>query len=443
MDDLNPQREPPALRPEQRETARVRMPLRRRLSWLVLIVLVIGGVAWWIAERPARQPQTGRFGANGAPMPVVPATVQKGDIDIIFNALGTVTPLATVTVQTQINGQFTEIGFQEGQMVKKGDFLAQIDPRPYQAALDQAQGQLLHDQGLLKEAQVDLARYQKLASQNSIAQQQADDQAFLVQQYQGTVKSDEAAVENAQLNLVYCHIVAPITGRVGLRLVDPGNLITANSSTTLVVVTQMQPITVIFAISETSLPQVLEQIRQGKQLQVQAWDSNNVKELGVGKLISTDNMIDTATGTLKLRGEFPNSDGMLFPNQFVNAKLLVTTLQNQTMVPSSAIQHNGAVAFVFVVKPGPGKQQGESEPGTTNPAPAASAPKSKSPEYHVVMVNVKTGVSDNGMTGVQGIQPGDVVADSGFEKLVDGSTVTLSNQKLNIQQTTIGESEAP
>lgn len=410
-----------------------------------MILVLFGLLFYWIYNfRSAEAPAAGgRHGFSG-PVPIIPATATRGSLGVYLPAIGTVTPVYMDSINAQVTGVVQAVHYREGQYVRKGDPLIDIDPAPYAAQLTQAEGTLERDQALLAEAKMDLTRYQVAWSKNAIPRQTLEDQQKLVLQDEGTVKNDEGQVQYVKVQLGFCHITSPISGRVGLRLVDPGNLITANSSTTLVVVTQMQPITVIFTVSESSLPQVLQQMRQGKQLQVQAWDANNTTELGVGKLISTDNLIDTTTGTLKLRAEFPNTNGMLFPNQFVNTKLLVTTLQNQTLVPSSAIQHNGAAAFVFVVKPGPGKQQGAPAAGTSNPAPAGASPKSKAPEYHVVMTTVKTGVSDNGMTGVQGIQPGDIVADSGFEKLVDGATVTLSNQKLNIQQTTIsGESEAP
>jgi membrane fusion protein, multidrug efflux system len=421
-------------------------PQRKRHWWIWLVILILFGLLfyWIYTYRSASAAAVGGRHAFTGPVPIIPATATQGSLGVYLPAIGNVTPVYTDSINAEVTGVIQAVHYREGQSVRKGDPLIDIDPSPYAAQLTEAEGALQRDQALLAEAQMDLARYQVAWSKNAIPRQTLDDQEKLVLQDQGTVKNDEGVVQYDKVEVGFCHITSPISGRVGLRLVDPGNLITANSSTTLVVVTQMQPITVIFALAEGSLPQVLQQMRQGKQLQVQAWDSNGAHELGVGKLVSTANLINTTTGTLQMRAEFLNANGMLFPNQFVNVKLLVTTLQNQTLIPSSAIQHNGATAFVYVVKPGPGTQQGTPQAATTSPAPAAASAKSKAPQYHVVMTTVKTGVTDNNMTGVQGIQPGDVVADSGFEKLVDNSTVTLSNQKLNIKQTTIsGESEAP
>lgn len=443
---MNPESSVSAAPPErQLPSSAADTPQRKRRWWIWLLILILFGLLfYWIYTYRSAQTAAagGRRGATG-PVPIIPATATKGGLGVYLPALGTVTPVYTDSINAQVTGVVKTVHYREGQYVRKGDPLIDIDAAPYEAQLTQAEGTLQRDQALLAEAKMDLARYQTAWQKNAIPRQTLEDQEKLVLQDQGTVQNDEGLVQYDKVQVGYCHITSPISGRVGLRLVDPGNLITANSSTTLVVVTQMQPITVIFAVSEGSLPQVLEQMHQGKQLQVQAWDSNNTHQLGAGKLISTDNQIDTTTGTLKLRAEFPNANGMLFPNQFVNTKLLVTTLENQTLLPSSAIQHNGAVAYVYVVKPGPGTQQGPPEAGSGNSAPAAAPANPKEPQYHVVMVNVKAGASDNGMTSVQGIQPGDIVANSGFEKLVDGATVTLSHVKLNIQQTTIGESEAP
>ena len=262
------------------------------------------------------------------------------------------TPLATITVQTQINGQLTEVGFKEGQIVHKGDFLAQIDPRPYQAALDLAEGTLIHDQGLLDQAESDLARYQKLSKQDSIALQQVADQQFLVQQDKGLVKEDEATIETAKLNLAYCHITAPIAGRIGLRLVDPGNYVQTSSPTGLVVLTETEPISVIFVLPEDAIQDIWREFRSGKKLTVTAYNRTNATLIATGSLDSVDNEIDTTTGTIKLRATFPNTDEVLFPNQFVNARLLVRTIAGATIAPVAAIQHGAPGTFVFLVKPG-------------------------------------------------------------------------------------------
>ncbi len=257
--------------------------------------------------------------AGGAPQPVGVAKIGTGDLAIMLTGIGTVTPLATITVQTQINGQLLDVGFKEGQMVEKGDFLAQIDPRPYQVTLEQAQGALAHDTGLLNQAKSDLDRFATLNRQDSIAKQQVTDQQFLVQQDEGLVAEDQASIDSAKLNLTYCRIVSPVTGRVGLRLVDPGNYVQTSSSTGLVVVTQEQPISVIFDLPEDDIPDVQRQMRAAAPLGVAAYDRTDTTQLATGTLMTVDNTVDTTTGTVKLRASFPNVDGTLFPNQFVNA----------------------------------------------------------------------------------------------------------------------------
>ena len=281
---------------------------------IVLIGLAAGGY-WAYRSQYATQPASTaqRTVPQGAPQSVGAATVGQGDIRVIVNGLGTVTPIATVTVQTQINGQLLEVGFTEGQLVKKGDFLAQIDPRPYQLLQAQYEGQLAHDQGVLAQSQVDLVRYQKLAEQNSIARQQYEDQVYIVQQNQGTVKLDQAQIDQQKLNVIYCRIVSPVTGRIGLRLVDPGNYIQTTVTTGIAVVTQMQPITVIFPIPEDDLPDILPQLNAGTPLEVFAYDRANVKMLATGRVMALDSQIDTTTGTVKVRAQFDNADNALFP----------------------------------------------------------------------------------------------------------------------------------
>jgi len=413
----------------------------------------------------------GRRGVGQGTVPVVPATAKLGSLGVYLTSIGTVTPVYTDSMTAQVTGLITDVHYREGQTVRKGDPLVDIDPRPYAATLAQAQGLLERDQNLLAEARMDLARYQTAWSKNAIPRQTLEDQEKLVLQDEGTVKNDQGTVQYDQVQLDFCHIVSPISGRVGLRLVDPGNLVTANSGTTLVVVTQMQPITVIFTIPEDNLEQVLGPLRKGAKLPVEAWDRANANQLATGRLLTVDNLIDTTTGTVKLRAEFSNSNGALFPNQFVNAKLLVQTLQNQILLPSSAIQHNGDTAYVFVIEKGPGTVA-TATPGSTGSEPpkatataegshagGAAAGKAGSPPasssssagangskqlYHVVMRTVKTGASDNNMTAVQGVQAGEIVADSSFEKLLDGSSVSISKIGLPVMQTTIsGESNAP
>ena len=369
----------------------------RRLLWLLLLAILIAIVVWWVM-RHQQAGNTGRFTSSG-PMPVGTATVQQGDMPITDNALGTVTPLATVTVKTQINGQLTEVAFQEGQMVNKGDFLAQIDPRPYQVALEQAQGQLAKDQASLNDARLDLARYEKLVAQNSIASQTLDTQRATVAQDIGTVQTDQAQVDAQKLNLVYCHIIAPVGGRVGLRQVDPGNYIQTSSATGIVVVTQLQPISVIFTLPEDSLQAVLKQVHAGQTLQAVALDRTGNNQIEVGQLATIDNQIDTTTGTVKLRATFANTTLNLFPNQFVNIKLKVDTLQGTSLVPDAAIQRGAPGTFVYLVKPD----------NTVTAQPVTLGP-------------------DNGekVAVTKGLEPGQVVVTDGADRLKDGAKVTVT-----------------
>ena len=398
----------PAIEPAplSRDNPPDRTTLRRRSRWrgrLVLVVLIAaalgGGWYWW--SRPAAAPG-GRSGAGRGsqlpPQPVGAATIDKGDIRIVLNELGTVTSLDTVTVQTQINGQLTEVAFQEGQLVKKGDFLAQIDPRPYQVALEQAQGQLAHDQGLLQQAQTDLKRYQTLGRQDSIAQQQVDDQRYLVAQYTGSVQTDQGAVDSAKLNLVYCHIISPIDGQIGLRQVDPGNYVQTSTASGLVVITQMQPISVVFAVPEDNLPDIVQRVRAGATLSVEAYDRANVRRLATGQLATLDNQIDTTTGTIKLRAMFANPDELLYPNQFVNARLLVDTMHDTVRVPVPAVQRGEPGTYVYVI----------------------------TADNTVSVRPVKLGPTDGGyMAVLSGLQPGERVVTDGTDRLRDGAPVTV------------------
>ncbi len=384
-------------------------PLARRSRWrgrIVLAVVIAAGLGagwyWW--SRPAAPP-AGRGGRSFQfpPQPVGAATVDTGDIRIVLNELGTVTSLATVTVKTQINGQLVAVGFTEGQQVKKGDFLAQIDPRPYQVALEQAQGQLAHDQGLLQQAQTNLKRYQTLGRQDSIAQQQVDDQRYLVVQYTGSVQSDQAQVDSARLNLTYCHIVAPVDGQIGLRQVDAGNYVQTSDASGVVVITQMQPISVIFSVPEDALPDIIQRLHAGATLPVDAYDRGNVRRLASGHLATLDNLIDTTTGTLKLRAIFANPDGLLYPNQFVNAALLVNTLQNTVRVPVPAVQRGEPGTFVYVI--------------TANESTGNDT---------VAVRPVKLGPTDGGYVAVlSGLQPGERVVTDGTDRLRDGAVVIV------------------
>lgn len=373
---------------------------RHRWIWVVIIVL-FALLFFWVyrqhsvsASAPAGG---GRRGGMAGPVPVTVATASKGSIGVYLDAIGTVTPMYTDSITAQVTGVITAVHYREGQSVHKGDPLIDIDSRPYEAQLAQAQGALDRDQSTLAEAQMDLKRYQDAWSRNAIPRQTLEDQEKLVLQAQGTVKNDQGTVQYDQVQVGFCHITSPIDGRVGLRLVDPGNLVTANSNTALAVVTQIQPITVIFTLAEDNLPEVLQQMRSGKTLTVEAFDRTQQQLLAKGRLITIDNQIDTVTGTVKLRAEFDNAGGILFPNQFVNTRLLVKTVENQTLVPSSAIQHNGSTDFVYLIQ-----------------------------NNKAVIKNVKSEISDEGKTAVSGIHPGDVVANSSFQKLVNGSEIVLS-----------------
>ena len=423
---------------------------KRRHLWIwVVVLLAFGLLFYWVyrqhsASAASAAPGSGRRGAMAGPVPVTLATATKGSIGVYLDAIGTVTPTYTDNITAQVTGVITSVHYREGQYIHKGDPLIDIDDRPYQAQLQQAQGALDRDQSLLAEAQMDMKRYQDAWAKNAIPRQTYEDQEKLALQDQGTVRNDEGTVQYDKVQVDFCHIKSPIDGRVGLRLVDPGNLVTANSSTTLVVVTEVQPITVIFTLPEDSLQQVLDQMRSGKPLLVEAFDRTNTKLIAKGRLITIDNQIDTATGTVKLRAQFDNARGDLYPNEFVNTRLLVKTLDNQTLVPSSAIQHNGTVDFVYLVQGltpnapgsaaarangGQGGSQGGSHYGSGGSSAGGNGKNSGSnpPTGKAVSRTVKVGISDEGNTVVtSGLNPGDVVANSSFQKLVDGSPVTQS-----------------
>ncbi len=364
--------------------------------WLMVAVVIVGGVWWW--QRSGAAPEA-KAGGNAASRPVMVSTAaaHQGDIGIYLNALGTVTPVYTVTVTSRVQGEITQVYYREGQMVRKGDSLIEIDPRPYQAALTQVEGQLAHDQAVLTEAKIDLERYQQALNRNAIAKQQFDDQQQVVLQDEGTVKNDEGQLANAKVNLVYTHITAPIAGRVGLRLVDAGNIVQANSATALVVITQLEPITVVFSIAEDQLAQIQRQLHKGKKLTVDAFDREGSTKLASGTLLTLDNVIDPTTGTLKLKAIFDNKDNALFPSQFVNVKLLVDTQHNVTLIPTPAIQRNAQGAFVYVVKS----------------------------DQTASMRTITPGTTDGSVTAVQGLEPQEVVAVNGFDKLLDGAKVVI------------------
>ncbi|MBO0755077.1 MAG: MdtA/MuxA family multidrug efflux RND transporter periplasmic adaptor subunit [Bradyrhizobiaceae bacterium] len=373
-----------------------------RFGWFVIGLGIVAGLVWWIRQAPVPQP-SGRAASAGAPMPVVDATVEKGDVDIAFDALGTVTPLATVTVVSQISGQLMRVAYQEGQIVKQGDLLAEIDSRPYELALRNAQGQLERDQALLNNAQLDLARYTTLAAQNAVPKQTLDTTKSLVQQYQGAVITDQATIDTAKLNINYCHITAPVTGRVGLRLIDQGNYISTAATTSLVVITQLQPISVIFTMPEDNLPQVLERLKANATLEASAFDRTFNNRLAVGTLTTLDNQIDTSTGQVKLRAQFTNDDLALFPNQFVNVRLLVDTLHDATLVPGAAIQRGAQGTFVYIVN---------SSDNTVSVRPVVLGPGSSE------RVSVRSGLS-----------PGDRVVIDGADKLREGAKIALRREE--------------
>ena len=380
----------------------------------VILILVLAAAAvsliWWKTHQQpvggmARPGGGGQRGGGGGgrramfgPLPVVVSPAAKGSLNIYLNGLGTVIPLANVTLRTQISGQLMQVNFTEGQMVAKGDLLAVIDPRPYQVALEQAQGQIAQAQAQLLEAQVDLTRYQKLATEDSIAKQQVDSQMALVNQYQGLVQADQAAIDNAKLNLTYCHITAPVDGRVGLRQVDAGNYVTPGDANGLVVLTQIKPITVIFTLPEDSQPRVAARLRSGAAIPIDAYDRTLTNKIATGTLATTDNQADTTTGTFKLRAVFPNADESLFPNQFVNIKMLLDVEQGATIIPTSAIERGQDGDYVYVAQP---DSTVMARPITIGPA-----------EGERVIV-------------LKGLNVGDQVVVDGADKLKDGMAVAV------------------
>jgi membrane fusion protein, multidrug efflux system len=441
---------------------------KRRHLWIWAVVLILFGLLfYWVIQHQQKSQAAagggGRRAGMGGPVPVTIATAQKGSMGIYFDALGTVTPIYSDSITAQVTGVVTQVHYREGQMVHKGDPLIDLDDRLYVAQLVQAQGTLEHDKQVLAQADMDLERYKQAWAKNAIQRQLLEDQEKLVLQERGTVTNDEGVVQFDQLQVEYCHITAPISGRVGLRLVDPGNLVTANGTSTLVVITQTAPITVVYTLAEDSLPQVLKQTKSKQALTVEAMDRSQTGHLATGKLGSIDNQIDTSTGTVKMRAAFDNKDGALFPNQFVNTRMLVQTLQDQLIVPSSAIQHNGSEDFVYVLanaKTGQpvsdvsvcstGSGSGGQGSGSSSSAGHAGGQKSNSkqpsappppPPCKVVMVSVTSGHSESGNTiVVKGLQEGEVLADSSFEKLIDGSPITISKVKLPTSSDT---SESP
>jgi len=377
-------------------------PIRKGRYWwvwllAVAVVLIAGGAMLWHHHQVKEKAAAAALRAANAAVTITSATAQKGNIGVYLNAIGTVTPVYTDSITSQVNGLIITVSYRESQLVHKGDPLVDIDPRPYAATLLQAQGALERDENVLAQAQMDLDRYRAALARNAIAEQQTADQEKLVLQDQGTVKNDLGAVQYDQVELDYCHITAPISGQVGLRLVDPGNVVQSAGTQTLVVITQLQPITVVFTISEDSLGPVEARLRQGAKLSVDAFDRTAQTKIASGQLVAIDNQIDTTTGTVKGRSLFANKDNALFPNEFVNTRLLVNTLEGVTLIPASAIQQDGQASFVYLIQ--------------NNVAQ---------------MLSVKPGVTDAGMTQVEGVNPGDVVANSGFDKLQNNVKVVIS-----------------
>jgi membrane fusion protein, multidrug efflux system len=369
----------------------------KALVWI--IILLIFGVAFALVLRhhddtttAAKAPRGG-----GGAVTLTTTTAQKGDIGVYLDSIGTVTPVYTSSITSQVNGIVTAVHFKEGQIVSKGDPLIDIDSRTYEATLLQAQGTLERDENVLGQAKMDLERYKDAWARNAIPKQTLDDQEKIVLQDQGTVKLDQGVVQFDKIQVEYCHIVAPIGGKVGLRLVDPGNVVQSSGTLTLAVITQLAPITVIFTISEDNLGPVQQRLRKNAVLTADAFDRGGLHKIASGKLLTLDNLIDTTTGTVKARASFDNKDASLFPNQFVNIRLLVDTLQGATLIPASAIQHNGQADFVYVLQ-----------------------------DNTAHMRSIKSGVTDAGKTQVTGINPGDVLANSSFDKLQDNSKVAVA-----------------
>jgi multidrug efflux system membrane fusion protein len=331
-------------------------------------------------------------------VPVAAAPAVRGNIPVYLDGLGSVTPFYTVAIHSRVDGQLMSVHFQEGQFVHAGDVLVEIDPRPFQVQLEQAEGQMAHDQALLSNARLDLTRYRTLLAQEAIPKQQLDTQVATVGQYDGAIRTDQAAIDNAKLQITYCRITAPISGRIGLRLVDPGNMVHANDTNPMLIITQMQPITVVFTLPEDSLPPVLRKLRAGARLPVDAYNRDRSQKLASGRLLTVDNQIDQTTGTLKLKAVFENREETLFPQQFVNVRLLVETRRNQVIVPSVAIQRGSQGTFVYVVK----------SDSTVEVRPVAA------------------GVSEGGNTSIdRGLEAGEAVVTDGADKLQPGSKVTI------------------
>jgi membrane fusion protein, multidrug efflux system len=399
----------------------------RAWIWLVVAALAIGGFWYYRSSRSGNKDQPaaaapgtgsgrgGRAGGANFTVPVVVATTTKGDLPVYLNGLGTVTPLNTVTVRSRVDGQLINVAFKEGQYVKAGDLLAEIDPRPFQVQLEQAEGQLAKDQAQRKDAEVNLERYKLLYQEGVIPKQQLDTQAASVGQFDGAIKTDQGQIDNAKLQLAYARITSPITGRVGLRLVDPGNIVHATDTSGLVIITQVQPISVIFTLPQDQLPQVFDKIHKGTQMAVEAYDRDNTQKIASGKLLTIDNQIDTTTGTYKLKAVFTNEDTILFPNQFVNTHLLVDTKRNLSLVPLAAIQRGPQGIYVYVVADG----------------------------NTVKIQPVTVAQTTAGTVGIsEGLRAGQIVVTDGQDKLQDGTKVIPNTAPAGSATSTVPSSNA-
>jgi membrane fusion protein, multidrug efflux system len=388
--------------PQEAKPTREAVPAapKSRSAWrlvgtCLLLLLIVAGIVWWTKQQSAPPAQNGR---NAAPMSIVPEAVTKGDINVNINALGTVTSLATVTIRSQISGYLQKVVFTEGDEVKKGDLIAQIDPRPYEATLAQANGNLARDQALLKGAQVDLARYQGLAAQNAVPRQTLDTQVALVAQDQGTVEADKATVKSAEVNLQYTRILSPLDGRVGLRQVDQGNYVTPGDTNGLVVITQLKPISVLFTVPEDNLQAISKRLQAGAGLPSAALDRSGAKKIADGTLQTFDSQIDPTTGTIKLRAQFPNETEALYPNQFVNIQLLLDTHKDVTIMPTAGVQRGVPGTFVYLVNA----------------------------DNTVSVRKIDLGVTDGDRVEVRsGLQPGDKIVVDGADKLRDGAKINV------------------
>jgi multidrug efflux system membrane fusion protein len=373
--------------------------VRRVVVWLSILIVVLLGSQWFQRSPKAREP------LRAAAVPAIPVAgqaAQKGDLPIYLTGLGSVTAFNTVTIRTRVDGELIRVAFEEGQIVQSGDLLAEIDPRPFQVQLTQAEGQMERDQAVLENARIDLARYQVLYAQDSIPKQQLDTQVSTVRQFEAAVKADQGAIDSAKLQLIYARITSPITGRIGLRLVDPGNIVHATDQNGLAVITQLQPISVIFSISQDYVPQVMKKLRAGQHMRVEAYDRDLKNRIASGSLATIDNQVDVNTGTVRFKGDFANKDNALFPNQFVNARLLIDVRRGVILVPTAAVQRGPESVFVYVI----------------------------TPDSTVDVRNIVLGPIEGDSAAIDhGLSEGEIVVTQGVDKLQPGARVTLRDTR--------------